>query len=131
MAKKVTWLTRDAATPLPYHCLVTTEAEFNSVMRYLKIKHPPRWQGGGHAATHSFDKPDGSLCCVVALDATKGRELGQVLALLVHEAVHIWQNYCEYIRESSPSSEFEAYTVQRIAQSLFYAYCHKTMAIKR
>ena len=41
---------------------------------------------------------------------------------LVHEAVHIWQNLCEYIGEENPSKEFEAYTIQNITQRLFDAY---------
>jgi hypothetical protein len=49
-------------------------------------------------------------------------ELEQVYALLVHEAVHIWQDVKHRIGEDNPSSEFEAYAIQNISQELMLAY---------
>ena len=48
--------------------------------------------------------------------------LNQIHGLLLHEAVHIWQELREKMGEESPSAEFEAYTVQSIAQNLFEMY---------
>lgn len=42
--------------------------------------------------------------------------------LLVHEAVHVWEDMCEAIDERKPSSEFMAYGIQVIAFELFKAY---------
>jgi len=54
---------------------------------------------------------------------------GQVLSyssalvgLLIHEAVHVWQNVRDLISEDRPSREFEAYSIQSIAQKLIDAY---------
>ena len=47
-------------------------------------------------------------------------------ALLVHEAVHVWQAFCEDIGEKSPSDEFEAYSIQSISYELMTAYANKT-----
>ena len=44
------------------------------------------------------------------------------LGLIVHESVHVWQKIKERMNEESPSKEFEAYSVQRIAQDLFHLY---------
>ena len=48
--------------------------------------------------------------------------LNQIHGLLLHEAVHIWQELREKMGEESPSAEFKAYTVQSIAQNLFEMY---------
>lgn len=43
-------------------------------------------------------------------------------SLLVHESVHIWQFFVALISESSPSDEFEAYTVQEIFLNMLEEY---------
>ena len=47
------------------------------------------------------------------------RSLIEVHGLLLHEAVHIWQRIKKLMGEKKPSTEFEAYSIQRIAQDLF------------
>lgn len=42
----------------------------------------------------------------------------EFLALLVHEAVHVWQELAESICEEAPSVEFEAYYIQWIVLNL-------------
>lgn len=49
-------------------------------------------------------------------------DLPEIYALLAHEAVHIWQAVREAMFEESPSSEFEAYSIQAIARDLFFEY---------
>lgn len=50
------------------------------------------------------------------------RSIIQIHSLLLHEAVHIWQRIKQRMGESDPSKEFEAYSIQRIAQDLFVMY---------
>jgi hypothetical protein len=45
-----------------------------------------------------------------------------VVALLVHEAVHLWQYIKEDIGEHNPSKEFEAYAIQNLTQELLQSY---------
>lgn len=49
-------------------------------------------------------------------------DLNQIHGLLLHEAVHIWQELKIKMGEESPSAEFEAYSVQSIAHNLFDMY---------
>nr|WP_276553263.1 hypothetical protein [Acinetobacter courvalinii] len=59
---------------------------------------------------------------VVQLGATSGRDLIEVYGLLLHEAVHVWQRVKTLMGELEPSTEFEAYSIQAIAQDLFEMY---------
>ncbi|EKU59476.1 hypothetical protein ACINWC323_1017 [Acinetobacter sp. WC-323] len=59
---------------------------------------------------------------VVQLGDTSGRDLIEVYGLLLHEAVHVWQRVKTLMGEREPSTEFEAYSIQAIAQDLFEMY---------
>ncbi|WP_312057387.1 hypothetical protein [Acinetobacter courvalinii] len=59
---------------------------------------------------------------VVQLGDTSDRDLIEVHGLLLHEAVHLWPQVRVLMGEREPSSEFEAYSIQAIAQDLFEMY---------
>lgn len=59
---------------------------------------------------------------VVQLGDTSGRDLIEVYGLLLHEGVHVWQRVKTLMGEREPSTEFEAYSIQAIAQDLFEMY---------
>lgn len=44
----------------------------------------------------------------------------ELYGLLVHEAVHIWQQYCDFYGETTPGREQEAYAVQAVFQELAF-----------
>lgn len=68
------------------------------------------------------DYYDEGKYCVVQLGDTGERSLIEIHGLLLHEAVHIWQKIKALMGEKEPSVEFEAYSVQQIAQNLFEMY---------
>ena len=73
------------------------------------------------ASTHFLEAPNKMNAAIVTLfDHKPEREL--IYALLVHEAVHIWQEIKKLIGEEHPSKEFEAYSMQAITQELFVEY---------
>lgn len=65
------------------------------------------------------DYYDGGKHCIVQLGDCSERTLIEIHGLLLHEAVHIWQRVRKLMGEKKPSTEFEAYSIQRIAQDLF------------
>ncbi|QDJ92692.1 hypothetical protein [Acinetobacter haemolyticus] len=69
-----------------------------------------------------------STYAIVQIGNTAEKEPIEVYGLLLHEAVHIWQRVRQLMGEANPSVEFEAYSIQAIAQDLFEMYeaseCH-------
>jgi len=43
----------------------------------------------------------------------------------VHEAVHAWQEWCDYYGELTPGREQEAYGIQSVAQELMAEFAKR------
>lgn len=71
---------------------------------------------GADAQVSTFS--DGAYA-IVQIGDTADKDRIQVYGLLLHEAVHVWQIVKKRMGESEPSVEFEAYSIQAIAQDLF------------
>lgn len=65
---------------------------------------------------------DNGKQCIVHLGDSSERTLIEIYGLLLHEAVHIWQKIKKLMGEKKPSVEFEAYSIQCIAQDLFVMF---------
>lgn len=116
--KKTRWLDRSIAPMAPHMVLCTSEKAYLRVMKYLKVQAPPQWVfANAHATTHILQAED-KTACVVCLRVGDGVDELEVLALLVHEAVHVWQAWCEQHGETHPGSEQEAYAVQHLSHTL-------------
>jgi hypothetical protein len=95
-------------------------------MRRLKVRHCGPWISTPQASAtaHHFSN-DGSLLCVVCLRDHEGRDPVEIAGLLVHEAVHAWQEWCDFYGEKTPGREQEAYAVQAIAQELMAEFARR------
>ncbi len=124
MALKTRWLDRRIGRPGPYLALCLSEDEFAAAVRHMKLAPPPWINPRADATMHSFDGPHG-VCCVVCLGEHAGRAPVEVAGLLVHEAVHVWQQWCDDTGEDRPGREQEAYGVQAIAQELMAEYARR------
>lgn len=128
---KPNWLDRRVSAPGPYLALVLSQGEFDAAMRHCRVQEGrPFVNAGAHATTHCLDNGRGDLACVVGLSDTSGRDPIEVAGLLVHEAVHVWQQHCESIGEDNPAAEQEAYGIQAIAQELMAEYSRRIGARK-
>jgi hypothetical protein len=124
---KTNWLDRRIAHPGPHLTLCLTEKEYLDAMWNLRIKNPPDWirTPQADATVHYISNPKQELCCVVCMRDTTSRAPLEVAGLLVHEAVHIWQEYAASIGETQPGREQEAYAVQSIAQVLMEEFARR------
>lgn len=132
MATKTRWLDRRIAHPGPYLALCLSDEAFQTAMRRLNIKNPPEWikTPRAHATVHHCNNSENELCCVVCMVFEPHRDSIEIAGLLVHEAVHIWQEYASIIGETNPGREQEAYAVQCIAQELLAEYRRQLMELE-
>lgn len=114
--------------------LCTTPAQFYAYLR--KIKMPagehPEYLGGDDtdtdAVVHFLRSPSKKRHAVVCVSDQAGEPWTKIMALLVHEAVHIWQWQCDFMGEDVPSKEFEAYSIQAISLLLMEEYARGVRA---
>jgi hypothetical protein len=127
--KKDLWLERGMFVG-GFLALVTTQEEFVEALKdiectdYTDAFVPNGWP----ACTHSFDNVKGSVACIVGFDIKKAAEQDpiDVAALLVHEAVHVWQtNEKAAGKLGCFGDEGEAYSIQNISTRLMTAYAEK------
>lgn len=124
------WIDRCLSQASHYMGLCTTEAMFHRELKRMKIPCN-KWPDFIHneqsnATAHEFQEPSGKLCAIVCIRVPEGTTGIQVAALLVHEAVHVFDWHCASIGEKEPSSEYKAYGIQNIAQGLMMAYQQQT-----
>lgn len=124
---KFEWLDRRIAHPGPFLTLCLSEEEFNAALDDLGIRDRPNWikTPQADATTHHLISSKYERACVVCMKDPQGRNAIEVAGLLVHEAVHVWQDYCDRIGESSPGIEQEAYAIQAISQELMAEYARR------
>lgn len=123
---KTNWLDRRIASPGPALCLCLSEAEFYAAMEHIQVRPMHRWVGDEQgAATHRCVSDNGFRTCIVCLGDTTDYDSIQIASILVHEAVHVWQFYCEGIGEENPGDEQEAYGIQSISQELMTEYARR------
>lgn len=124
------WLDRRIAAPGPHLALALNQAEFDRLLRHLKLKSDMPWvRGNADAATHVFTNQQG-LACIIGLRGWLGRDPIEVAGLLVHEAVHVWQAYAEGIGETNPGNEQEAYGIQAISQELMAEFARRMESLQ-
>lgn len=124
---KSKWLDRRIAAPGPFLTLCLSEEEYLAAATHCKIKYPQPWikTEFAHATVHQWTTSCGFISCVVCLNDYEGRDPVEVAGLLVHESVHIWQDYCNAIGETRPGTEQEAYAIQAIAQELMAEFARR------
>lgn len=124
------WLDRYVAPQAPFMCLCLTEEEYLHVLRQLKAKTSEPWvmNDQSQASVHYLTDGDGDLTCVVCLRDWQKYSGVEIAGVLVHEAVHIWQEYADNIGERHPGREQEAYAIQHIAQTLMAEFARRVEA---
>lgn len=105
-----------------------TEDDYLKTLKYLKIPVADwdKWLiTESLATTHYFNTPKGNRATIVCIPVSPTLDGVEVATLLVHEAVHVVQEYFRFIGEDNPGSEIEAYSIQNVSASLMRAYRDK------
>lgn len=128
------WLERCLLTG-PFITLCTTPKAYHRACKHLGVAKNVRPQFMLHprngATAHFFEsKKETYPAAIVCIRVDEGCSPVQVTALLVHEAVHIWQSAKEWHAETCPGKEVEAYGIQAIAQELLAEYARQTTPTK-
>ena len=106
--------------PLTY-ALCTSEEDYLKAVGYMQVTDPNPWLlDRADGTAHVFEGQDGKFSVIVCM--RESDDVQKVVGLLAHEAVHIWQKVRELLRESQPSTEFEAYAIQQIVMNLHDKY---------
>lgn len=120
------WLQRDWIRG-DYLGVCISEDAWHKQMKNMGIKYPDEFvTRDANATTHFLTNSDGRRATVVCVRPDPKRTGIQLAALLAHEAVHVFQRYCDYIGEDRPSDEFQAYCIQNIFQELAEGYAQLT-----
>lgn len=121
---RVAWCDRTLLRASTYIGLCVSAKHFVAELKRLKVAReewPQFLLSDAHATTHFLEGKHGR-CAIVCINPDSKYSLIQVHALLVHEAVHVWQDEREHIGEKHPGCETEAYAIQHISQSLMLWY---------
>lgn len=118
------------AFPAPFG-LALNESDLHAFLTMFGIARSmrPPWPAPRCARTCFYDEVPGEesrTAIMVMLGDIEDCTPIEVACVLVHEAVHIWQWWMRYIGERDPSEEFEAYSIQGIAERLMEAYVELT-----
>lgn len=126
------WLERNPL-PLPYFTLCLDREAFYSELESLGIGRnrmpPPLHEEHSDATCHFLATKDGQRCCVVFMHVPRTASSVEVAGLLVHEAVHIWQEYAETYKIND-ANELEANVIQTISQRLMAEYVRQVHGIE-
>lgn len=95
-------------------------------MRHLNVKQYGPWINTPQAdATAHYLIASHGQSVVVCLGNWHGKNPVEVAGLLVHEAVHAWQEWCEFYGEREPGREQEAYAIQGLSQELMAEFARR------
>lgn len=124
---KINWLDRDICAPGPRVALCLSEDEFQAVRRSMRAPDANPWikNPQSDATSHYFEHESFGMAVAVCMQGWEGRNPIEVAGLLIHEAVHVWQEYASYIGEANPGAEQEAYAIQKISQELMAEFSRR------
>ena len=122
---KPQWRNR-AMIVAPYFTLCTTEQMFLDETSKLGWRSTGAWAPENGGRTHHGTNADGDPTCIVCVRGFESHEPISNAGILVHEAVHVFQRWCDEHGEVHPSSEFQAYAIQWISQELMNEFARQT-----
>lgn len=106
--------------------LCQTEKQFKNELKRLGVAESEnvQWvtEGKDATVTEFSGTKKHEKCFLVGVKQDKSAKPIEIVGLLVHEAVHVWQRIRQDMNEDEPSTEFEAYAIQNLSIRLIDAY---------
>ena len=123
---KYRWLDRRVAKPGPFLTLCLSQEELTHALRGMTKEHVEFPISGAVCTTLTHDKTN-ELCAIVSVSKHSQENCNaiEMAGLLVHEAVHVWQEHAKWMNEHNPATEQEAYAIQGISQELMAEYARR------
>ena len=98
-------------------CYCKNQKQLNAITDELKIERGEYIRQVG--AVHFLEgKERTQQIAALCIGQIEGISYIQVIGIVAHECMHIWQKALEWAGECSPSIEFEAYSIQRMVQTI-------------
>lgn len=128
---KIKWLDQGISIDGPCLTLCLNEEEYLAVFEKLEVKKGIGEWCGSVARTHSWNDSNCGMVCIVCLNPEyENSTKAEIVGIIAHEAVHVWQWYAYTIGEENPGREQEAYAIQRITKTLYEEYLKRKKKIK-
>lgn len=108
----------------PFVYLCFNQRDFDKVLKKLKINE--RWEyniKGALATTHSLSSYNKNASIISISEVLQTKPVLEVLMTIVHECVHVWQNYQEWIGDNLIGGEIEAYAIDSLSTLCINACC--------
>lgn len=99
-----------------YFGFTMDEVAFNKEMKRLGLEGHPGAKSGYDGATHVLTKEGCTNTIIVFIRIRKDITKSQVIAMIAHEAVHVWQKINEAMGCECPGGEHAAYGIQYFTQ---------------
>ena len=123
------WLDRTLVIAPVHYTIATNVDIFNDILKHLKIapesdplKEYTDARTNFYKSLGNDNSPQVTAVVYLPAELAKQRSIYGVYGLIVHEAMHIWQEIKDLLGEDNPSNEFEAYSVQWIVHELMTEY---------
>jgi hypothetical protein len=110
---------------MPKMVLCLNQQEYDQVMKEVNSYSSVYLPKSKNACVRIFDDPEGNELFIICLDAAKDVTVMDMVGLIVHETVHVFQSKCANMGEDHPSSEFQAYGIQNLFLTILEAYLEK------
>lgn len=118
-------------SPVSY-ALCTNEKQLHNLLKKINVAPQDycNFVSEGYGAEVHYYESEEDRYAIVCMNIYKDDSIADTVALLAHEASHIFDYITEYMNEAEPSKEFKAWSLQTIVSNLVEEY-YKQVRIKK
>lgn len=102
--------------------MAKTEKAYLKEIKRLNVKDASEFIPRGKSAVVHYFTRDGQVTAIMCINLKVNLMKCQIISLLIHEAVHVWQECKEIMGVKLIDGEVEAYAIQWISQQFLNEY---------